>query len=238
MLSGIRWKYVWIILLSVAVVVSHYSIAYMSILLLGGTLALLLTMRREVQSYLVTAFGVLLVASVIWTGFIAKMPGATIVNLIKLPSLEARAYAVEEYYTYKTKITDVGFNNARYNETYEAIKNIDADLVRKRDTVIEQAFGKGLAQASLFGKIKWLAVWLWMIALCVGEYLMIKKRHKYNIPIEFIALSLTCVVGMILWVIVPYISINYGIGRVYFQASVIFVVPLGIFIKTVLTFVS
>ncbi len=224
MTSNIKWKYIWIALLSVVIVVSHYSIAYMTIVIISVTLGILWLLRKKRALFLVT-FHALIVSAMIWTTLVVTMPYWTMIALIKMPSLEARAYAVEEYYGRNPLVADPkNFVNER------TLAEVDMSTVRKRDPVIEQAFGKGLAESSLLSKVKWVVGWIGLLSLAVGSVLMTVKR---KVPLEYIVLTGVCLVGMILWVAIPYISIAYGIGRVYFQASVILVVSLGILLQEI-----
>jgi len=96
-----------------------------------------------------------------------------------------------------------------------------------KDDFAQTAFGKDFTTNPVPLKIEIVANWLVVMFITLGVYLSLKDKVT-DMPFKLLLLSLYVSVPLVL--IVPNLSIYYGIQRVYFTASIVLAMcfPVGI----------
>ncbi len=207
-ISGIRRKGLFIIFV-VATVVSHYSTTYIFLLLLISTFLLGLSLRKYWRSKTITLTGIAFftVVTFLWYHQLTQTPFASAVqffqNIIERFSL---------FWAAEVRVTE-----------------------------ISMLAGQGMTGLSPFQWITWVLLWFTFIIIGTGIIgTLIKRKEMILAPQysasspgflrrkfepEFFLLAIMSSVGLVTAVVMPFMSIDYDLGRLYFQM----IVPLSVF---------
>jgi len=191
--------------LSVLLVLSHYTTAYLAILIFSS-LSLVLAIRWVIQKKGGRQLGISLLAVVIlitcgifWYG------------------------QVNKYALYKVGVRTVAVTN-----TIEEIGDTGSctmDL-SSRDKIIQAAFGVHNPDGDTIFHFNW---WLFGVSWLVVGLIIWGMAHsvfRKELPAEFLMLSAICFALIIFTILIPGASRGYGIERVFYQCTPLFGVLL------------
>jgi len=187
--------------LSVLLVLSHYTTAYLAILIFNS-LSLVLAIRWVIQKKGGRQLGISLLAVVI------------------LISCGIFWYGqVNKYALYK-----IGMRTSAVTNTIEQTGDV-ADL-SSRDKIIQVAFGVQNPDGDTIFQLNW---WLFGVSWLVVGLIIWGMAHsvfRKELPAEFLMLSAICFVLIISTILIPGVSRGYGIERVFYQCTPLFGVLL------------
>lgn len=204
-----KWKrYTLLILSPVGIVLSHYSVAYIGALVLVVCLGLdylyLKVQKASVRRlwYIVLPMAILLVSSVIWYWGVAVTPQRYIKTIIA------------ELAKAPTGIPG-GMHTIDAENKPKEIDPPNFFSLDTREPVIRVAFGQTFPAMPLAKKIEFVAYWLAIITMSLGLFISVWrwKRGDYF----YLSLAVIGYLGILLTIILPYASIGYGVGRMFFQ---------------------
>ena len=192
--------------LVIGMVVSHYSVAYISLFILGATLVigLLWQLVRKVllphkSSILVVCLS-LIVGLTVWYGLITQTPWHNAVDFAK-------------------NVATMNFPSPVGSESGNKITDLT-----NRDAITQAAFGVKNPNGNTAFSFSWEAFsinWLVIIVMSYGLLITLMRwRSEKAVPLEYLVLSIVGYAMIATVVIVPYVSRVYGIERVYFQMMV------------------
>ena len=212
-MAGMIWaflgKRIWYLLLfTVLTAFSHYGASVLALALIGGaTLLTLLIKKQLIRSGVVVTLVLLLIIGV-WFMFMPTKFGGTQV--------------VEAVVTY----SEAGKFNKGTSPAVEGVVPSDTkDWVEleSREATVQTALGLNFGDLTVPNKVELLSNWAIVGLLTLGLLLMLKNRLlDFNVrSLAFVAYGL-----VVASVVVPWVSVNYGVTRVLFSSSI--VLTLGI----------
>ena len=243
--AGLIWavlnqRFVWSLVLSILIIFSHYGTAYVAIIILGTAwLVSLIIKRKWNKEYL--NFGivlaVLIAVTLVWHGAIARESGRYTEEFVKsaLTLEPTKPEDITEKYKQTTSPDQnpvVTTSNGQTSETQSVITSSTPDTEKSvitqrigtifeleyKESVVQVAFGKTLPYMNIPQKIEFVLSWL-IVLLLTGGLLAALLRNKLS---DIHAIMAVTVYGLIvLTVAIPYLSVFYGISRVYFTAMAI-----------------
>lgn len=196
--------------LSLILVVSHYATAYITIFAFGVVLfgSLLLRWVRKVRLYVVVPVGlalvVLIVSAGVWYGVITGAP------LLYGKRFIEHSTSVEQF-----EINNPSLTGGRGAITTKPQYSFFA--FETRESVIQVAFGKTLHTMNTPQKIELVFSWLLVLMLSFG---LLVAWWRSSLDTGYKALCGAMYCSILLGVAIPVISNQYGIVRVFYQASI------------------
>lgn len=211
-----------IVLSSLCLVLSHYTVAIVSIIVLIIALLSILVYSwfmhygSYVSRYIAVSLGCLILFSGIWYGYVTRSPvsyaGETINNTLLQIIGNDRVYRIDAY----------------GHKTGEEVSIWDRDA---REPVIQFMFGAQLPNMSVWQYINMYYTWSYIGIMVIGFVIMCYRGLYYKDHIEYLAiLGASIFVGMVC-IVVPAISYAYGLPRTYLQITIPLSVSVAIGIK-------
>jgi len=191
-------------LMAIGVVISHYGTAYAMLFVLGvtaiGLLGRKLIMRvkdKTLKPILLTS-GLLAVCIGIWYMGVTEVPWqagkGVAVNTVSPPGEVAVTVEGEEF----------GFFD-----------------LEARSPVVQAAFGKTLPSMNTAQRVEFVFSWLSILLLSYGLSLALFNRNmREKLGVGFVLLLGACYLTILMGVISPSLSRQYGIARIYYTALV------------------
>lgn len=211
-LSKAKLRYPLLALSGLLVVLSHYSTTFALILSLAGIAgiwAIVSSIKRHWDfTYIkpvLFLLGMVAVYSLVWHGMIFQRPlGYGMMVLSDVVNPPGTYYKVEVTPQYDTQAPSPTDDKASFFS------------LESRDPVLQVAFGATWQYMNLPQRIEFVISWLVILALTYGVVRVVRRRD-YRIEAKATALVAygLCLAG----IIYPAISVNYGIARVYYFAS-------------------
>jgi len=209
-----RVKFPILFILSTGIILSHYSTAYVSLLLLGatGTAVLLWQLIKKVQSpyrnsILVTCLS-LMVGITVWHGLITHAPWDYAVELI----------------TSSTSTSFIPPGDTPGDTPGDPVQEYEITDIASRDKITQAAFGIKNPNGDTEFNFNWTTFvlnWLVIILMSYGLLITLIRWHKKKaVPLEYLILSIMGYITIAGTVILPYVSRAYGIERTYYQMLV------------------
>ena len=190
--------------------ISHYGTAYFFLFALGITWCILLLRRKFNTDFKTVSIVlvVLILAIGIWHVSIAKASANYSEGFIK-SAITFNSVTLDEPHPAPEIPRD--------KKTTESSRLANFFKLEHRDPTIQAAFGKTLPYMNIPQKIEFVLSWMMVLSLCGGFLLMLYRRqfsetHTIMACIMFSFILIT--------LIIPHISIYYGIGRVYFTSLI------------------
>lgn len=208
--SQFKYRPIVLVIASVGLTLAHYSTSYLSLLVIGSGLLMLvvkwLIVKGKMQQVIKYAIPcvVLFTSIIVWHGVVNSSIQLTIFGLNKRIT-----YAIEEIIP---EVNNQGDNTPIIDEVKQSAL---LDL-NNRDKVTRAAFGQLQGDESGF-KLNWWhfgVSWLSVLLLSWGLFLIIKRKI---LPLTYRVMAVVSYVLIVAMVVTPYISQGYGIERIYYH---------------------
>ncbi len=233
--AGLIWsliskKYKWSMVFIVFIVTSHYGTSYLIMFSLIGLFLVTCLLSLIKTSYnkesknnlkfilVITVFSI--ISTFVWYKTIAPYTGEVVESFIK-SSVDLKGEVLNKP---KTII------NSENEKTIEAESNIietfdknvseyktyrNFFMIESRESVVQIAFGKTFSTMNIPRKVEFIISWIIVLLITMGLIISIKEK-KYNIiTLKFMAILYSMI---LVTIILPHISVYYGVIRVYFTA--------------------
>lgn len=196
-------KIILFVVLGACLVTSHYGTTYASLFVLGIACMTLVALRYIKKTHfpylkaLLVFTCVLVVGVILWHGLFNPIPlsyGRSMVT----KAIEAETFVAETF-----KVDEDGYG-------YWSLE--------AREEVVKVAFGKTLSSMNIPQKIEFVICWLSILLMSWGLALTVKR---YGLGSEWGMLMVVCYLTIVIGVIIPVVSVRYGIARVYFHMVVV-----------------
>ncbi len=215
-------RLVWSIIFSLLLVVAHYGTVYMTLFVIAGAWLCLLfeyirkhDVKQELKNISIILV-VLIIGISVWYGLVAKYTGKIVEDFVQTaisndtPSLSSSPIIIDAIPTEQ--------RNVIYQEYLENTPTENFFKLESRDSVVQIAFGKSLPYMSIPQKIEFALSWFVISLFSFGLlYAFIKKKVSRT----YLWLSVAFYCAIVLTIIVPHISVYYGVVRVYFTCMVV-----------------
>jgi hypothetical protein len=209
----IKKKYTWSAVFCVCVVLSHYTTAFITFGLLLALLLYNLFRHQEIKKLAIVA-GVMVLGIVLWFGLLTGTP-------LQYGKVFLNNSLTEESDTLKRPTVD--FPNSYSPEEIDGLKREFAESspaqnflrLESREAVVQLAFGKTFWQMSWQRKFQFILSWFAILLLTYGLYLSVRKKLLSG---THLILAVSMYLILVITVIIPHISVYYGIMRVYVTA--------------------
>lgn len=222
--AGLTWalisrKYIWAIVFGSLVVLSHYGTSYLTIIALGGTIIISLIYfifinyryeaRKELK-YNSIILVILLVMTYSWYNLVAPGAGQIVKGFIADSMLMSSTTL--EYPTILNPESDNAAIKFKENvENGNKYKNLF--MIESRDAVVQSAFGKTWGYMNTPQRIEFIISWLMVAIISLGLLIAVKEKV---FGVLHTSLAVTMYGLIVLAVLIPHISVYYGVVRVYF----------------------
>ncbi len=194
-----KWEYIVLVGAPLLVVASHYSVAYVTALLLTALVIINYLVNRRLLVKGIVALSALVMGIVIWYGLVTVTPMRYVETVVK-EVVEAPTG------------TPGGMHTLTADGKPKPIEQPVFFSLDKREPVVQVAFGRNFRDMPPAKKLEWLIQWLAIVVLTGGLLISISRRVVWEMQVlAFLAVALT--------VILPYASVGYGVGRMYFQMT-------------------
>lgn len=199
--------------LSLMLVLSHYTTAFITFAILSGALVVLAirwlstgNKSRQIGVSLIIMV-TLFCGGVVWNGMVNSQ--------------------VFWMMNYRATRIFVSVENSIVNSAEDSIGIMGSiSNISSRDKVIQAAFGKHHPDGDTIFQFNW---WLFVISWLVVALItwgMIRSLSKRKLPIEFLVISAMCFLLIAITILAPEASRGYGIERVFYQCAPLFGVLL------------
>ena len=204
-LSGLVWALlsghiliaaVFVILL----IISHYGTSHYALYVLGCAWALMFLTGNRTAEYMNCSTVLVLLAIGIWFyfGFIAKSTGNTVKGFIR------------EAVTFNSRTLQPALAVPGRKQVTKLSRFLSLD---SREPVVRAAFGVGLKQANKYQRLEFVISWLVIITLSFGAVMACLHFDGLYRLLVIAAYS-----AILMTLVIPHISVYYGIYRVYFTS--------------------
>jgi len=135
-----------------------------------------------------------------------------------------------------SQVTEVPFN-ASLSYFERALSNLNMFFIEEsRSTDVQALFGEDITEKGIPHRVEFVFTWLTFALIGVGIITLISRYKEMSFPdlnfkkhdfltkkfeIEYFLIALSCVGLLVLVVVVPHLSIGYGLGRLYAVATTI-----------------
>ena len=229
--AGLVWavlsrRFIWSLVFSILVIFSHYGTAYVAIIIMGTTWLVSLIIKRKWSTEfrnLGIVLAVLVLVTLAWHGAIAKESGRYaeefIISSITLEPTTPQDVTLQYKKTATNNQTTAQETPSADKEKNELKQRIGTLFeLQYKEPVVQIAFGKTWPYMNIPQKIEFVLSWIIVVLLSFG-LLMALIRNKL---IDNHAIMAVTAYGLILLAItIPWLSVYYGITRIYFTAMAI-----------------
>lgn len=198
------------------VVIAHYGTAYYAILAIGGMFVYMLALHRKQELKTIgIVLAVLVVITAGWHFGISWESGRYGRGFIKqaIEMTAPESYVIAQY-------PDATRSEVSELKRAPEMKKSALFSLGSRESVVQAAFGAYWPVMNIPQKIEWGLSWLLVALLSVGvfavwRFRLLSDSHRGLVALAYIAILLA--------VIVPTISVYYGVVRLYFTGLPILV---------------
>ena len=196
---------------------SHYGTTFYSVVLLGLPLIAMFVYRliKGTHSskifFPIAALVVVTITIFMWYGVITKAPASAANSFIN--GAIRSAMTASNIPEYGQGIDELISPRSLENEDRHNFYSLSS-----REMLIQEAFGRGSNTWGVQKKAAFVVNWLIMIVVSIGVFRVLRNRQFTPLSrvFTFIAYGL-----LALTVIIPYLSVHYGVGRVYFTGLIL-----------------
>jgi uncharacterized membrane protein len=210
-------KYIWAVASAILLVFSHYGTAMVAVIIGAVTFVYIAITDIHNKRRLIKFAIVMVVLSVFiygWYFVFAEATGKYIQNFINSSIGSITVVEKPPSITPANNGTLIIIDTPREPSVFETMLSMN-----NKEYILQMAFGLKLGEMNYYQKIEWVVCWIIIILLLMGIGLAIWRKRLKELHLYMTIVGLLIILSAIL---VPYISMKYGIVRVYFTALLIF----------------
>ncbi|MDP6586301.1 MAG: hypothetical protein QF535_16740, partial [Anaerolineales bacterium] len=205
----------------ILLVLSHYGTTFLLLFCLGITvlaLPLIHIIKRIDTKALIPVglvFITMLIATISWYFVVAPSTG----NVVKKFVLQTITFNSVTLDAPRILPQTPVEESEEITERFEQGSRFDNFLkIESRELSVQAALGKTLSYMSIPQKIELVVSWLVVMILSYGMLILIRSKIA---PVEYKLLSSSFYFFVVMTVLIPHLSVFYGVARAYFTAQIV-----------------